>query len=66
MDILQNNKTGLFLDLLEQFHIYAITKFDMHLNDICSDRDNPIFLVLLAHTSQVAVRHTVCPRDRRQ
>jgi hypothetical protein len=28
MNILQINKKGLFLGLLEQFHIYANTKYD--------------------------------------
>jgi hypothetical protein len=50
MGIIQINKKGLFLNVLEIFYIYANTKSDIDLNNIYSDRDDPICDVL-AYTS---------------
>jgi hypothetical protein len=40
IDILQTNEAGLFLNVMEQFHIYANTESNIHLHDTFSDRDN--------------------------
>lgn len=36
----------------EQFHIYAKTKQNMHFKDLCKDKDNYIFYVVIAYMPQ--------------
>jgi hypothetical protein len=48
MDNLKISKKGLFVDVSEQFNIYANTNSDKHLTDVYSDRDIPTYDVATA------------------
>jgi hypothetical protein len=43
LDIIETNKKGQYLNTLENYHIYAATRNNTHMNNTNKDTHNPIF-----------------------
>jgi hypothetical protein len=49
LNILHLEKKGPLMNTLEQFHIYRLSKDNLHLNDTYTDTYNPIFNLITKH-----------------
>jgi hypothetical protein len=46
MDVIRTGRKGRHLNTLEKYHIYKISRDNLHMNDIYIDTYNPIFQTL--------------------